>query len=299
MYSQVKIGDNPSQINSNSILELESSDKVFVLSRLTTAQMQAIQPLHGALIYNIDQKCIYMFEGVTWKSLCSKGTSVITSKIPPILTNVGDLWINNSAARDIISVWDGVKWIPINSNPKSGVGNPNSLVNLNPKSGDIYVNEGNGDIFIYNGTSWVNNTVNSKVSANNGLTISTGNTIGLGGTLTKETTLATSTTNTLAIMGLENTIDVEANEIMVVDKATGILKKIEASTLLREEEIVVTAKDGQSQFTPPYPIVNPKQIDVYRNGVRIAFTVVNATTIELEPEAICYKDDKIRIVQFY
>lgn len=299
VFSQVKIGDNPSVINPNSLLELESSNKVLVLSRLTSAQMNAITPLNGALVYNIDEKCIYMFQGVSWRSLCDNGTSVTTSTTQPTVNNKGDIWINNSTPRNIISLWDGSNWLPINSNPKSGVGDPNSLSTLNPKIGDIYVDETNGDIYIYNGTSWANNTSRNKVFVANGLTIDAANKIELGGALTKATTLTTNATNTLAITGLEKTVAVDANEIVVVDKSTGILKKMEASNLLREEEIVVTATNGQIQFSPPYPIVNPKQIDVYRNGVRIAFTVVDTTTIELEPEAICYLGDKIRIVQFY
>ncbi|MCW2119855.1 hypothetical protein [Flavobacterium sp. 7A] len=297
--AQVKIGDNPSVINGNSLLELESTNKVLVLSRLTSAQMNAIIPLHGALIYNTDEKCIFMFQEVSWKSLCVNGTAVTTATVAPTINNIGDFWVNNSKARDIISVWNGSTWIPINSNPKSGLGNPNSQVDLSPKIGDIYIDETNGDIYIYNGTTWANYTANSKVSVANGLTIDAGNTIQLGGTLTKETTITTNGSNTLAITGLEDTIDIDANNIIVVNKATGTLKRIEASALLREEEIVITATNGQSQFSPPYPIANPKQIDVYRNGVRIAFTVVNTTTIELEAEAICYQGDKIRIVQFY
>ena len=299
VFSQVKIGDNPSVINPNSLLELESSNKALVLSRLTSAQINAITPLYGALVYNIDEKCIYMFQGVSWRSLCDNGTSVTTSTTQPTVNNKGDIWINNSTPRNIISLWDGSNWLPINSNPKSGAGDPNSLSTLNPKIGDIYVDETNGDIYIYNGTSWANNTSSNKVSVANGLTIDAANKIELGGALTKATTLATNATNTLAITGLEKTVAVDANEIVVIDKSTGILKKMEASALLREEEIVVTATNGQVQFSPPYPIVNPKQIDVYRNGVRIAFTVVDTTTIELEPEAICYLGDKIRIVQFY
>lgn len=299
VLAQVKIGDNPSQINQNSLLELESSNKVLVLSRLTSLQMNAITPLHGALVYNIDEKCVFMFEGVSWKSLCGKGTAVTTSVIQPTLNNKGDIWVNNSKTRNIVSIWDGTTWIPLNSNPKSGAGNPNTQVNLNPIIGDLYVDETNGDIYIYNGTSWANNTANSKVSAVNGLTLAAGNTIELGGPLIKATTLQTGSTNTLAITGLIKTVDAVANEIVVVDKATGVLKKIEASALLREEEIVLIATEGQNQFSPPYSITNPKQIDVYRNGVRIKFSVVNANTIELEPAAVCYKNDEVRIVQFY
>ena len=48
--AQVKIGDNPNLIDNSSVLELESIDKAFVLTRVTTAQMNAITPLNGALV---------------------------------------------------------------------------------------------------------------------------------------------------------------------------------------------------------------------------------------------------------
>ncbi|MCF6181002.1 hypothetical protein [Lutibacter sp.] len=74
VFSQVKIGNNPSQINANSLLELESSNKVFVLNKMTTSNMNAIQPLDGAMVFNTDDKCIFIYEGSSWKSLCNSGT---------------------------------------------------------------------------------------------------------------------------------------------------------------------------------------------------------------------------------
>ena len=74
MFSQVKIGENPSQINSYSLLELESTDKVFVLNKMTSSQMEAIQPLEGALVYNLNEKCIFIYESSLWKSLCNNGS---------------------------------------------------------------------------------------------------------------------------------------------------------------------------------------------------------------------------------
>ena len=71
LEAQVKIGQNPNLIDSASIVELESTDKAFVLTRVTTAQMQAIAPLNGALIYNTDTDCVHYFDGATWNNLCS------------------------------------------------------------------------------------------------------------------------------------------------------------------------------------------------------------------------------------
>ena len=63
------------------------------------------------------------------------------------------------------------------------------------------------------------------------------------------------------------------------------------------EQFVITAVDGQLLFTTPLPITDIRKIDVYRNGARIGFTQINATTIQIEKEATCYQGDEIRIVQ--
>ena len=76
-----------------------------------------------------------------------------------------------------------------------------------------------------------------------------------------------------------------------------VLKKRALSSLVQRSEVVLTAVDGQRLFPTPLPITSVAKIDVYRNGSRIDFIMINTTTIELEPEAICYKGDKIRIVQ--
>ena len=64
--AQLKVGDSPNEIDKSSLLELESRDKAFVLSRVNTALMQKIKPLAGALIYNTDTFCVYHFDGKKW-----------------------------------------------------------------------------------------------------------------------------------------------------------------------------------------------------------------------------------------
>ena len=70
LLAQVKIGENPQALNSTSLLELESSTRVFVLSRVTQGQMDAITPLPGALVYNTDASCIFQYDGSNWVNLC-------------------------------------------------------------------------------------------------------------------------------------------------------------------------------------------------------------------------------------
>lgn len=70
LHAQVKIGDNPQLLSPLSLLELESTDRVFVLNRMTTQQMNALQPLRGAVVYNINESCLFAFDGGSWQSLC-------------------------------------------------------------------------------------------------------------------------------------------------------------------------------------------------------------------------------------
>ncbi len=70
LHSQVKIGNSPESIDSSSLLELESIDKALVISRVSTAQMEAILPLEGAMVYNTDEQCIHYYDGAEWINIC-------------------------------------------------------------------------------------------------------------------------------------------------------------------------------------------------------------------------------------
>ncbi len=70
LKGQIKIGDNPQTLNPASVLELESSSRVLVITRVTTAQMNTITPLRGALVYNTDVDCIHYYNGTDWINIC-------------------------------------------------------------------------------------------------------------------------------------------------------------------------------------------------------------------------------------
>jgi hypothetical protein len=78
LFSQVKIGENLQAIDPSSLLELESTQRALVLTRVSTAQMNTITPLHGALVYNTDTNCIYLYNGLVWRSLCDSDTQTNT-----------------------------------------------------------------------------------------------------------------------------------------------------------------------------------------------------------------------------
>ncbi len=69
--AQVKIGDNPTTINNSALLELESSDKGILISRMTEAQKNAIvSPATGLLIYQMDGSSgFYYYTGSVWQNM--------------------------------------------------------------------------------------------------------------------------------------------------------------------------------------------------------------------------------------
>ncbi len=70
IVAQVKIGENPQNLHNNSVLELESTTKALVITRVTTTQMNDMTPLNGALVYNTDTSCVYYYDGTVWVNLC-------------------------------------------------------------------------------------------------------------------------------------------------------------------------------------------------------------------------------------
>lgn len=162
-----------------------------------------------------------------------------------------------------------------------------------PKAGELVWNQKYKGIQVYDGTKWIT----KAITANNGIS-QFESTITLGGALIQPTEIKTNLVNTFALKGLQISTDVN-DRIVVLDKTTGVLKQKPTSAFIQKEQIIITAIDGQLQFQTPHPITNSGNIQVFRNGTIIAFTPIDATTIEIEPEAICYKNDKIRIVQLY
>ncbi len=295
--AQVKIGNRPSVIDPASVLELESSDKFLVITRMTSAQMMSATPLEGAMVYNTDLKCVYVYRNPSWKSLC-EGAKIIESATAPASPQLGDLWVNGNTTYG----WNGSKWVLISKSIINGTGKPSTTV-TNPKAGDLYVDKATGDLYTYNGTTWVNQT---QIKADNGLTYDkTKNTVSLGGALTKPTVITTDTNNNLSIKGLQQG-NPETDEIVTVNKTTGKINKLSITNMLRRDEFVITIGEGKIDvntidLTTEGKKIFSDKVDVYRNGVKIGVTIDkknNIITINSQ-EAYCCEEDRIRIVQFY
>ena len=76
---QIKIGDNPQNIDPSSVLELESTSRVLVITRVSTTQMEAIVPQRGGVVYNTDTQCIHYFDGAQWVNLCDAVSFSLTN----------------------------------------------------------------------------------------------------------------------------------------------------------------------------------------------------------------------------
>ena len=94
--AQVKLGTNFGDIHPASLLELESPDQALVITRVDTGEMELIEPLKGALVYNTDEDCLFYFDGEGWINLCEALGLLFTSEpieneFPTMLiTRVGD-----------------------------------------------------------------------------------------------------------------------------------------------------------------------------------------------------------------
>ena len=230
--------------------------------------------------------------------------------MPQVDNNTGDIvWVTNVDGTGLPSLmlWDGNQWqiAQKDYDPTNELGLVIALHNADrdlqysaPTPGDQVWNLSCECIQVYDGTSWVNINALDALVANNGVNIAN-NTIKLGGALDKPTTLATDATNTLSVTGLEESTSTLDTNVMTVNTSSGVITRTSLANLFQEEvTLTIAANDGQSQFATPLPIASPSKVNVYRNGVRIGFTVLNTTQVELEPEAICYAGDEIRIVQF-
>jgi hypothetical protein len=85
--AQVKIGDNPTNVGTSSSLELESTDKALLLTRV--ANTAAItDPVNGMVVYDISSNCVKSYENGAWSNCLSytgstdpstNGTAVVSS----------------------------------------------------------------------------------------------------------------------------------------------------------------------------------------------------------------------------
>ncbi|PKA99306.1 hypothetical protein B0O79_3012 [Flavobacteriaceae bacterium MAR_2009_75] len=95
--AQVKIGDDPQTIDAASLLELQSSDKVLVITRVDSLQMMTIVPNRGAMVYNTTADCIYYYDGSQWNNLCSAMGEGGNLAADPLVNDISTIVITPTA----------------------------------------------------------------------------------------------------------------------------------------------------------------------------------------------------------
>lgn len=324
VWSQVKIGDNPTDISPYAVFEIESLDRGLLIPRMSSAERDAAfgqDAPEGMMIFNTDTSLIQIWHqlinptngkpyqsDLVWEDVKTK-TTIPSSAEQPENPQVGELYLD--IKTDTVHVFNGSQWIQVNTN--YNVQNELAIAVVsntitrdaqfpNPKVGKLVWKQDCNCLQAYSGSTWVtinnagNNITPQTVQAENGVSL-TGTTFRLGGTLTAPTVIDASTANTLAIRGLQTSTQA-TDEILTTEPNTGVLRRRTLASLVDKEVVLVIATNGQAQFTTPLPITDADKVDVYRNGVRIDFIRINNSTIEVEREAVCYQGDEIRIVQF-
>ncbi len=103
--SQIKIGDNPQNIDASSILELESTTRAFVINRVTTTQMNAIVPIEGAMVYNTDIQCLHYYDGQNWLNLCEAlGLTITNNPVIHADTTIAITRVDNNINIEVDSI---------------------------------------------------------------------------------------------------------------------------------------------------------------------------------------------------
>jgi hypothetical protein len=70
--AQVKIGDNANTINSSSMLELESTNKALLITRVASTTA-VTSPINGMVVYDISSSCIKAYQGGVWSGCLGIG----------------------------------------------------------------------------------------------------------------------------------------------------------------------------------------------------------------------------------
>lgn len=75
VFTKVGISDRDGAVNTwpgnipNGFIAIQSASKGFVITRLTTAQINALNAVEGMLVYDTDEQCIKLYNGTDWSCI--------------------------------------------------------------------------------------------------------------------------------------------------------------------------------------------------------------------------------------
>jgi len=166
--AQVKIGNNPGTINSNSILELESTNKGFLPPRVALNSLSTVTPLSGTvpagmLVFSSGGTLTdgyYYWNGTEWKKLDNGNRTVVTKSANATLVKTETFVL---ASNDItitlptVTIADEGLEISIKNNGShtdliTVVGNSGATIDGLPSS---KLTRFVGETYVVSGTNWI------------------------------------------------------------------------------------------------------------------------------------------------
>lgn len=198
LTAQVKIGNNPTSINANSLLELETSNKGLLLPRIALTFTSSAAPLSahiaGMTVYNTATvndvtPGYYYNDGVQWIKLASVATNNSWLLNGNAGTTAGANFLGTSDNSDLVFKRNNVQsgWLNsnntgfgVNSLPISTTGVRNTATGFNSLSANTtgYYNTANGAGSLQSNTTGFQNTALGYLSLTNNITGSSNAAIG-------------------------------------------------------------------------------------------------------------------------
>jgi hypothetical protein len=214
-FAQIKLGDNPGNLNQNALLELESSSKGLLLPRMNTAQQNSMTaPPDGMMIYNTDSACISIRGAGFWHSLCAEGNGKPWGTLGNSNTDPANNYVGTRDNQSLVFRTNNAEVMRILTSGNIGIGTttPTNKLHIvaatNPlRLEGLQTGAGTDNVVTVDATGVARILSMAAIGANsftadNGLT-KTGSNVQLGGTLISATLISTTATNTLALGNLQ------------------------------------------------------------------------------------------------
>ncbi|TVZ08988.1 hypothetical protein JM80_1499 [Cellulophaga sp. RHA_52] len=255
-FGQVKIGNDINTIHSSSILELESTDKVLILTRVTNAQMAAITPLTGAMVYNTDENCMFQYNGILWQSLCDTSSFNETNTVifdnndgTFSYTNENNVTVTITKSQ-LTDNGDGTfSYANGNGTPVNFTGTDSQAISTDGTSGNLTLENGGSVVLnVDDADADASNEINTGFTLN-GTALEITDADGtlsqdLDGTFVTETELtANNTATTNAIAAVQT--DVDTNETAATNAIAAVQTDVDANETAATNAITALQNDKE------------------------------------------------------